>query len=106
MIREDAYNITPRKLDARHENKEYRTCIIHAEQRKSKIKRWLKKIKQRSENAAKANTVATKVLNQRSYDRTDKKMHFMIRIKGQKQESLKGQNQDYKKNITDDVYQR
>ena len=33
-------------------------------------------------------------------------MHFMIRIKGQKQESLKEQNQDYKENIIDDVYQR
>ena len=33
-------------------------------------------------------------------------MHLIIRIKGQKQESLKGQNQHYKKNITDDVYQR
>ena len=33
-------------------------------------------------------------------------MHFMIQIKGQKQESLKGQNQHYKKNITYDVYQR
>jgi len=42
------------KLDAKHENKEYRTL-------------------QRSENAAKANTVATKVLNQISYGRTDKK---------------------------------
>ena len=30
----------------------------------------------------------------------------MIRIKGQKQESLKEQNQDYKENIIDDVYQR
>jgi len=66
----------------------------------------VKKIKQRSENAPKANTAATKVLNQRSYDRTDQKMNFIIRIKGQKQESLKGQNQHYKKNITDDVYQR
>ena len=56
--------------------------------------------------STKPNSAATKVLNQRSYDRIDKKMHFMIRIKGQKQESLKGQNQDYKKNITDDVYQR
>ena len=61
---------------------------------------------QRSENAAKANTVATKVLNQRSYYQTDKKMHFMIRIKCQKQECLKEQNQDYKENIIDDVYQR
>ena len=41
-----------------------------------------------------------------SYDRTDKKMHFMIRIKGLKQETLKEQNQDYKENIIDDVYQR
>ena len=43
---------------------------------------------------------------QRSYDRTNKKIHFITRIKDQKQESLKGQNQHYKKNITDDVYNR
>ena len=61
---------------------------------------------QRSENAAKANTVARKVLNQRSYDRTDKKMHFMIRIKGQKQESLKGQSQHHINNVIDHVYNR
>ena len=33
-------------------------------------------------------------------------MHFMIRIKCQKQESLKEQNQDYKENIIDDIYHR
>ena len=39
-------------------------------------------------------------------DRTNKKIHFITPIKDQKQQSLKGQSQHYKNNVTDDVYNR
>ena len=43
---------------------------------------------------------------QRWYDRTNKKIHFIMVMKDQKQESLKGQSQHHINNVIDHVYNR